>query len=310
MSILEMRTLGRTGLTIARLGAGGHFTNGPLAHEDIPRRVAELHHLLDLGVNYFDVQWEPEELATAEVMKCRADEFIVAWPLHGTGKQDPSKARQYILDYCDDHRRRYGIDHVNILLWVGLVFEDDLAADRISAAREAFDILKAQGFCDFFAFSCHHNPQTALRAITEFDVFDAMMVPYSPLHSAGGRELLPTAKKRNVGTVAMKPFAGGSGILNQVWSGQVNHPPVAHLKDSALPYQAALRWVLNDPNVDCAVPGAHSIQQIDELYQAVQSDLTAADCQLLEQLRQTMDATGVEVPLRSPMVASSRPWDL
>jgi len=36
---LETTMLGNTGLKVARLGAGGHFTNGPLAHEDIPKRI-------------------------------------------------------------------------------------------------------------------------------------------------------------------------------------------------------------------------------------------------------------------------------
>ncbi len=162
---LETRTLGRTGLEVVRLGAGGHFTNGPLAHEDIERRTAELHHLLDLGVDYFDVQWDPEEVATADVMKARADEFVVAWPLHAMNKQDCAATRQYVLDYCHDHRQRYGIEHVDILLWVALAFEDDAAGKRIAAAHEAFLALKAEGFCDHFASSCHHSPQTALRPL-------------------------------------------------------------------------------------------------------------------------------------------------
>lgn len=309
MPTLETRTLGRTGLTVTRLGAGGHFTNGPLAHEDIPRRVVELNHLLDLGVTYFDVQWHPEELATAEVIKARGREFTVAWPLHGMNKQVPKDTKQYMIDYCHDHRRRYGIDHVSILLWVGLEFDDDAAGQRIAAAQQAFRVLQREGFCDHFAFSCHHSPQTALRAITEFDIFEAMMVPYSPLHPAAGRELLPAAKERRVGTVAMKPFGGGGGFLNMAWSGQVQHPALAHLKGSPLPYQAALRWVLNDPNVDCIVPGAHSIQQIDELFAAAHAGNTANDREVLEQLRTAMMQTAAETQLRSKMVGGLNVWD-
>lgn len=309
MSQLETRVLGRTNRTVTRLGAGGHFTNGPLAHEDIPRRVTELHHLLDLGVNYFDVQWDPEELATAEVLKTRGREFVVAWPLHSMNKQDPGDTKQYVIDYCNDHRRRYGIERVDILLWVALMFEDEAAPQRIAAAHEAFLALRAEGFCDHFAFSCHHSPQTALRAITEFDVFETMMVPYSPLHPAAGRELLPAARQRRVGTVAMKPFGGGGGFLNHVWSGKIQHPAVAHLKDSPLPYQAALRWVLADPNVDTTVPGAHSIQQIDELCQTVASPRNQEDCELLETLRLAMNETAADVQLRSKMVAGLGAWD-
>ena len=148
MANLETRQLGKTGLTVTRLGAGGHFTNGPLAHEDIPRRVQELNHLLDLGVTYFDVQWDPEELATAGVMKSRGEEFTVAWPLHGMNGQSPSEVKQYVQDYCNDHRSQYGIEHVDVLLWVALGLNDDTGPDLVQQAREGFEALKAEGFCD------------------------------------------------------------------------------------------------------------------------------------------------------------------
>ena len=309
MTKLEERQLGRTELTVTRFGAGGHFTNGPLAHEDIPRRVRELNHLLDLGVTYFDVQWDPEESATAEVMAQRAREFTVAWPLHGMNQQDPRGVKQYVLDYCKDHRTRYGIPHVDILLWVGLELNQAAAGDLVKASQEAFVTLKAEGFCDHFAFSCHHSPQMALRAITEFDAFDVLMVPYSPLHPAAGRELFPTARARGVGTVAMKPFGGGGGFLNMVWAGQTRHPAVRHLRDSSAPYAAALRWVLRDANVDCTVPAAHSIQQIDELHQAVLSADGGDDAEILERLMTAMNETGADVQLRSGLAQNQRAWD-
>lgn len=310
MTKLENRILGRTGLTVSRFGAGGHFTNGPLAHEDIPRRVGELNHLLDLGVTYVDVQWDPEELATAQVLAARGNEFTVAWPLHGMNQQDPRGVKQYVLNYCKDHRARYGIQHVDVLLWVGLTLEPTGAGDLVNASHEAFMTLKEEGFCDHFAFSCHHSPQMALRAITEFDVFDVLMAPYCSLHPAAGRELFPLARQRGVGTVAMKPFGGGGGFLNMVWAGQVQHPAVQHLRDSAAPYAASLRWVLNDPNVDCTVPAAHSIRQIDELYQAVLStDDGGGDAEILDRLKTAMNETGLEVQLRSGLAAHPLAWD-
>lgn len=308
MGHLETRTLGRTGLKVTRLGAGGHFTNGPLAHEDVPRRVQELNHLLDLGVTYFDVQWDLEEAATAEVMKSRGNAFTVAWPLHAMNQQDPARVRQYVIDYCHDHRRRFGIQHVDILLWIALGFEDDRSAERIRGAEEGFRAMKGEGFCDHFGFSCHHSPQSALRAITEFNAFDVMMVPYSPLHPAAGRELLPAARERGVGTVAMKPFGGGGGFLNLAWSGQVSHPGVAHLRNDSRPYEAALRWVLRDPNVDTTVPAAHSVQQIDELHRAVLAD-GSGDDDVLAPLLDAMNASGAEVQLRSGLAASPDAWD-
>ena len=158
-SKLETTELGGTGLTVTRFGAGGHFTNGPLAHEDISRRVRELNHLLDLGVTYFDVQWEPEELATAEVMKTRKDEFTVAWPLHGVTEPGNKITEKYITDYCNDHRSRFGVQHVDILLWVALELYEETQEHVMDVVRSAFTALKSQGFCDYLAFSCHHSSQ-------------------------------------------------------------------------------------------------------------------------------------------------------
>jgi aryl-alcohol dehydrogenase-like predicted oxidoreductase len=259
-------------------------------------------------VTYIDVQWDLEEAATAEVMKSRGNEFTVAWPLHGMNQKDPGQVRQYVIDYCDDHRRRFGIQHVDILLWIGLAFEDGHAAARVRGAEAGFQAMKAEGFCDHFGFSCHHSPQSALRAITEFDAFGVMMVPYSPLHPAAGRELLPAARERGVGTVTMKPFGGGDGFFNLVWAGKITHPAVAHLRNDSQPYEAALRWVLRDRNVDCTVPAAHSVQQIDELRRAVQAD-GHGDDELLARMLAAMNESDARVPLRSGLAVRPDAWD-
>jgi len=297
---LETARLGATGIEVTRLGAGGHFTNGPLNHHDIPRRVRELNHILDLGVTYIDVQWAPEEEATAEVMKTRKDEFTVAWPLHGITPraQTGELTEQYILDYCEDHRVRYGIDHVDFLLWVGLEMFDETQDRVMEVLRSAFAKLKAQGFCDHLSFSCHHSPEMALRTIERYDDFSMIMFPYSPLHPAAETALLPAAEAKGIGTVAMKVFGGGGGYLNQIWSGEVSRTETSEWHQSARPYQAALRWVLRNSDVDTTVPAGHSIQQIDELYEAVQHDLTEEDERILSVLKEQMHVTEAPCQLR------------
>ena len=307
-SQLETTTLGDTGITVTRLGAGGHFTNGPLAHEDIPRRIQELNHLLDLGVTYFDVQWEPEEIATAEVMKTRSEEFTVAWPLHGVSKLGADLTEEYILNYCDDHRSRFGIEHVGILLWVSLVLQSETEDQVMNEVRSAFTTLKGQGFCDHLAFSCHLSPDMALRAIREYDDFDVMMVPYCPLHPAAEKTLLPTAKAKGIGTVGMKPFGGGGGFFNKVWAAEFNDVLTDRWHHSTRPYEAALRWVMENKDLDCTVPAAHSIQQIDELCKAVNESFTEEDNEILNVFRAAMDNSGVECQLRG-QTGEAGAWD-
>ncbi|NOY07764.1 MAG: aldo/keto reductase [Spirochaetes bacterium] len=307
-SKLKTAKLGNTGLTVTRFAAGGHFTNGPVAHEDIPRRVSELNHLLDLGVTYFDVQWEPEEIATAEIMKTRKDEFSVAWPLHGVTKLGGEITEKYILDYCDDHRARFGIQHVDILLWVALELYEDTKDKVMDVVRSAFSTLKSQGFCDYLAFSCHKSPKMAMYAITETDDFDVMMVPYCALHPAAGRELLKLAKEKGIGTVGMKPFGGGDGFFGAVWSGKVDHPEINKWHHSERPYEAAIRWVMQDENLDCTVPGAHSIQQIDQLFDAIKKPFTDEDKEILGSMKKVMYETDMKLQLKGP-VGKPGTWD-
>ena len=294
---LQTNKLGNTGITVTKFAAGGHFTFGPSSHDDVKRRIRELNHLLDLGVNYLDVQWEPEEEATAELMKTRKDEFTVCWPLHGVTQLGGDLTGEYVLKYCDDHRKRYGIEHVDILLWVGLELYPDSQDKVMDELSQAFSALKKQGFCDHLAFSCHHSPEMAMRAISKYNDFEVMMVPYSYLHPAVERELLPFAKKQGVGTVGMKTFGGGSGFLNSIWAGDSSIADI-DLYKSCLPYQAALRWVMENPYLDCAVPGMHSAQQMDELYEAVQSKVTEDDIRLLQTLKTAMIDSDIDVQLR------------
>jgi predicted aldo/keto reductase-like oxidoreductase len=295
---MDTSVLGRTGLKVTRFSAGGHFTYGPSSHEDIPRRIREINHILDLGVNYLDVQWEPEEEATAEVMKTRKKEFSVAWPLHGVTKLGGEVTEDYILKYCQDHRKRYHVDHVEILLWIGLELHpqsEDRVMEQVGSAAAR---LKADGFCDFFGFSCHHSPEMAQHAFTKFKVFDVMMVPYCALHPAAGNGLFKAARAAGVGTVGMKPFGGGGGFLNAVWSGAHKHPRTEGLLHHGRPYQAALRWAYRNQDVDCFVPGMHSITQIDQLHEALQKPYDEEDERILRTLREVMDETHAECQLR------------
>jgi aryl-alcohol dehydrogenase-like predicted oxidoreductase len=287
MHILETAILGRTGYTVTRLSAGGHFTNGPTGHKDIARRVRELNHLLDAGVKYFDVQWEPEEDATAQVMKHRKDEMTIAWPIHGMTQRKGELTAEYIVDYCHDHQKRYGISRVEIILWVGMELHANTQQQVMSEVRKAFAQLKKEGFCEHLAFSCHHSPQMAMSAIEAFDDFSVIMVPYGPFLPMAGK-LLETANKKNIGMVTMKPFGGGGGLLNEIYAGTTGVKGLEKWAGSGQPYMAAIRWVLRNKHLHCAVPGLHSVQEIDEILEAARTPFGPEDARLLDEIAGAM----------------------
>lgn len=282
MDKLATTQLGNTGISVTRLSAGGHFTNGPTAHEDIPRRVREINHHIDSGITYFDIQWDPEELAMAEVMKTRSKEITVAWPLHGVTGLGGDVTAEYIIDYCNDHRKKYGIEHVDILLWIALELYEDTQDKVMDEVRKGFAKLKQDGFCEYLGFSCHHSPQMALHAINNFDDFEVMMVKYGFLEPAAERELLKLAKLKGIGTVAMKPFGGGGGLFNRVWAGEVDIPELKIWKNTGRPYQAGIKWALLNDHLDCVVPGMHSIHEIDEIVAAAKEPINSEDKAILD----------------------------
>jgi aryl-alcohol dehydrogenase-like predicted oxidoreductase len=215
----------------------------------------------------------------------------VAWPLHGVTKRGGDLTAEYIIDYCSDHKARYGIDHVDILLWIALELYPESQDKAMEEVRKGFDALKRDGFCDHLGFSCHHSPEMAAHAINSFGDFSVMMVPYGPLNPAAGKELLPLARSKGIGTVTMKPFCGGSGFFNKAWSGEAG-ADLLKWKESGHPYQAAIRWVLANESIDCTAPGLHSVQEIDEIVSGSKEPLSGEDGAILDSYRAAARAIG------------------
>lgn len=273
---LRLRRLGRTEKLVTELGIGGHFTVGPTKHEDVDRRVGELHHVLDQGINYWDVQWEPEEEASARVLRERGDEVVVAWPLHGVAEQlaNGSLTAQYVIDYCHDHQKRYGLKRIDILLVIAV---GNLApgAAVFEPLIEGFEAIKKEGWCDYLGFSCHEGPEFAISALRTYDHFDVLMFPYNFLYHKADEELIGLANDLDVGMVAMKPCGSAypkGGLLCWAYAGDELAEGLEPYLGLGRPFQTAVQWVLRNRLISTTVPGVHNHQQIDELVAAAQAD--------------------------------------
>jgi len=96
------------------------------------------------------------------------------------------------------------------------------------------------------------------RAI-ESGVFSALMVAYSALDEDRlTADLVPLAAARGVGLIAMKPLAGGR---------LGNIPPRGWDRPSfrgESPAQVALRYVLANSHITCAIPGMMALDELEE----------------------------------------------
>jgi predicted aldo/keto reductase-like oxidoreductase len=228
-SPLEFRTLGRTGLKVTAVSIGCMVT---------PEAV--IAKAFEMGINFFD---------TAHVYKSGMNEREVGRVLKGKRhrayictKVEPGP---YMLDHLHESLDRLQTDYVDLLLLHG-------ASDRETVHKEPWiaALLKAKegGKARFIGVSVHSNMAEVLDAAVEAKVYDAVLTRYNFQVSQDVRDAVARTAAAGIGIIAMKTQRGGF------------RSPAAGLT----PHQAALKWVLDDPNVTCAVPGMTEFKHLDE----------------------------------------------
>src|SRR5262249_27923356 len=139
--------------------------------------------------------------------------------------------------------------------------------------HEAFDRLRQQGKARFLGFSTHTpNLEAVARAGIDSGRFDVMMLAYHHgIWPHLGQLISRARREQDMGVVAMKTLKGAK------------HRGLAELRGSADAYsQAALKWVLSNPDVSCAVISFFELQHVDEYLNASGKALRPEDEALLE----------------------------
>ena len=107
-----------------------------------------------------------------------------------------------------------------------------------------------------------------LREAAKSNYHDVALVSYNFTHSKDMKDAVALATKSGIGIVAMKTQAGG---YKKEKMGGLS------------PHQAALKYILTDQNVSCAVPGVTTIEQIEECAAVMGTSLSKGDLYELKQ---------------------------
>lgn len=198
---LPRRVLGRTGFVATALGIGD------LADRRLPMEqcVATARRAIDAGLNLID---------TAPGYEDGYSERIVGQAVKG------HRERMFIIDKIDlledpvrpqveASLKRLELDHVDAFVFHGLSSVEGWR--RIASAGGGMEQLNAcvqSGMCRFRGISSH-DPDT-LRLAIESGLCDVVMFAVGAyVHPRYIIEILPLAKKHNVGTVCFKTFGAG-----------------------------------------------------------------------------------------------------
>jgi uncharacterized protein len=250
------RTLGRTGLKVSIVSFGAMLTP-----ENEPMEAA-----FDLGINYVDtarryMNGRNEEIV-GKALKGRRDKVYVA-----TKATPAALTKKDILKDVETSLSKLQIDYIDVIQLHNLT-----SGERafMPEAREALVELRKQGKVRFFGVTTHTNQAEVLKAITDDPdkFFDVALVGYNFKSEPSIKEAIARAAKSGIGIVAMKTQAGG-------------------YKTDALgpisPHQAALKWVLQDTNIACAIPGMKDMSMLQEASAVMGMKMTRRDEGILHQ---------------------------
>ncbi len=249
-STIEKRVLGRTRLEVTTVSLGCMVAPQPV--------IAKA---FDMGINWFDTAHAYKrgrnEVEVADALGDKRDKAYICTKL-------PKGSTKSMLDRLDTSLQRLRTDHVELLLTHGAASRGDVFNDDYIAALEK---AKKDGKTRFIGVSTHARMAEVVNAAVEAKIYDALLVKYS--YNASGDELkkaIADAKKAGVGIIAMKTQLG-------------NFP---NPDGGMTPHQAALKWVLDDENVACAVPGMRNFQQLEQNFAVMAKRLALFDRRRLE----------------------------
>ena len=244
------------------------------------KAIAIIHEALEYGINFLDTAdlydaGRNEELVGKAIRHRRAD-VIVATKVGNRrvpGKEgwtwDPSKA--YIHSAVRDSLRRLGTDYIDLYQLHGGTIEDP-----IEETIEAFEELKRDGLIRCYGISSIRP--NVIREYVQRSGIVSLMSQYSMLDRRPEEETLPILASRGIGLIARGPLAGG--ILAAGGERKTEHDRgyldyrtgeelrelrrqlLALAGDSRSLEQLAIRYVLSDPAVSVALPGASSLEQL------------------------------------------------
>ncbi len=263
VSIQKYNPLGKTGLKVSDISCGAISLFEPNV----------LRYAYDLGVNYFDtaegyLRTKSESFIGEALKDVRDKIYITTKHFYPSDQQIKGGGfnREEVIKRMEASLKRLQTDYVDIAMLHNL---GDLSLLKNEELQAAYSQLKKEGKIRFTGFSTHNAKDTLKQALDQ-DFAQVILFIYNHMEGKDIEPLIQQVRQKGIGTVAMKVFAGGrQGNLKSFVSQEVSYP------------QAALRWVLSNPHIDCCIPTMSSYSHVEEYVAASKKPLNRADLKMI-----------------------------
>lgn len=244
-------------MRVSEVGFGGI----PIIRLPTDEAVKILRHAYDKGITFYDTanMYRDSESKMGQALSSYRDKIVIATKTiirdgAGLRKQLERSLKMLQTDYVD----LYQFHQVaNDEEW-GKITKDN------GAWSEA-DKAKKEGKIRFLGVTSHNLPMAV--KLVKTGLFDTIQFPFNFIEEEAKDKLHGYARKRGMGIIAMKPFAGG-------------------VIDNA---SLAFKYLRQFPDVE-PIPGFDSVQSVDEIVSIYdrQNEITDEDWESMEKYRQEL----------------------
>ena len=310
----ELRTLGQSDLQITPLGVGAWAMGGGgwqfgWGQQDDNDSIAAIRAALERGINWIDTAavyglGHSEEVVGNAIKGLARRPYIFTkserrWDANG--KIYPSLKAESIREDCENSLRRLKIDVIDLYQVHWPQPDEDLEEGWTEMAR-----LKEQGKVRWIGVS-NFNAAQMERAM-KIAPITSVQPPYSLLARESEQEILPFARKHNIGVLVYSPMKAGLLAGRMTRERAMNFPEddwrrrnpafqepqlsrnlefVEKLREignrhGVSPGEVALAWTLANPAVTGAIVGLRKAEQVEGTLGALEFRLTPEEVTEIE----------------------------
>ncbi|NMB45690.1 MAG: 4Fe-4S dicluster domain-containing protein [Firmicutes bacterium] len=273
---MQYRPFGNTGVKISALGFGSmrlpEIEENGTFRIDEEQALPAITRAFELGVNYIDTAYGychgNSEIVVGKALKGWRDKVYLStkmptWLVKAKGDYRrllEEQLRKLDVEYIDF----YHFHALSQERWDNIVLKYDL----LDEAQKAKD----EGLIKHISFSFHDDPEV-LKRLVDVGIFSSLLCQYNLLDRAN-EEAIAYAHEKGLGVVIMGPVAGGrlaasSKNIQKLMQGRAVSTP-----------ELALRFVLANSNVSCALSGMTSVKMVEENVQTASMETHLTDDEL------------------------------
>ena len=257
---MEKIRLGKTDMLVSKLGYGGI----PIQRLAEDEAIAVVKRVLELGITFIDTAngYTTSEERIGKAISGQRERLIIA-------TKTQARTAEGITEHLELSLKRLGTDYIDLYQFHNI--SDSSTLEQVLKPEGPMAVVekeKKKGRIRHIGVSSHQLD--AAIEIVKSDCFETMMFPFNFISDEAANELIPLARKHDVGFIAMKSMAGG--IIENA--------------------SIALKFFSKFPDV-LPIPGIEKSSEIEEFVRILEAgeQLTEAEGQEMQRIKQEVGST-------------------